>query len=243
MRAASALSERQALKLLGLKAAVDQTALKAAFRKAAKASRPDHDGGDAERFRQVIEAYKLLQRQALAERPAAPAPKPKTSAPLEITPAEAMTGLARRVQIAGGKALGLRLPAGLRAGETVRLVGQGEDGGDLTLTVTIKPDGGWRVRGDDLWVDQGVEPQLLETGGRLAIETPSGRENLRVPRGLNDPYLLRIKDKGLPARDGRPGGHLFVNLKPLTGHAADPAGDRLRRFRQTWASSGAIARG
>ena len=50
-----------ALALLGLLEGADGEALKAAFRQAVKAARPDQAGGDAERFRQVIEAYRLLQ--------------------------------------------------------------------------------------------------------------------------------------------------------------------------------------
>lgn len=239
--ATAPLSVKDALNLLGLHAPGGQAELKSAFRKAAKASRPDHDGGDAERFRRVIEAYKLLQRHALAERPASPPPRKAAHAALVITPSEAMLGLSRQVEVVAGGALGLRLPPGLRAGETVRLVGQGEDGADLLLTVSIQPEGPLRVLGDDLWVEQGVEPMLLETGGRLSVETPAGREALRIPRGLQDPWLLRIRDKGLPARDGKPRGHLFVSLKPLAARAADPAGERLRRFRQTWAAQTASA--
>ena len=39
--------------------------------------------------------------------------------------------MASAMLVSSSAVLGLRLPAGLRAGETVRLVGQGEDGGDL----------------------------------------------------------------------------------------------------------------
>ena len=60
-----------------------------------------------------------------------PPPKPPDAPVLEITPAEAALGLTRRMPLARGRSIGLRLPAGLRTGETVRLAGQGDDGADL----------------------------------------------------------------------------------------------------------------
>ena len=69
---------REALSILGLetdvRGDVDASTLKAAFRKAVKAERPDQAGGDAERFRRVIAAYRLIQahqppRPALSQGP------------------------------------------------------------------------------------------------------------------------------------------------------------------------------
>src|SRR5262245_9639359 len=50
--------------LLGVRPDDDAETLKKAFRKAAKASHPDHHGGDPEaaaRFRQISEAYEILR--------------------------------------------------------------------------------------------------------------------------------------------------------------------------------------
>ena len=51
---------REALSILGLNGEVDASTLKAAFRTAVKAARPDQGGGDAERFRRVIAALSLI---------------------------------------------------------------------------------------------------------------------------------------------------------------------------------------
>src|SRR3974377_1715146 len=50
--------------LLGVRPDDDAENLRKAYRKAAKASHPDHHGGDqdaAERFRQIVEAYDILR--------------------------------------------------------------------------------------------------------------------------------------------------------------------------------------
>ena len=68
-----AAAVREALSILGLHGATDAAALKTAFRAAVKAARPDQAGGDAERFRRVIAAYRLIQAHAPA-RPSLPRP-------------------------------------------------------------------------------------------------------------------------------------------------------------------------
>lgn len=239
---------RDACALLGLKGPVGGDALKTAFRSAAKAARPDQGGGDHEKFRRIIEAYRLLQALETARAPLTQAPRPARPAPtpapepvrptLEITPTEAMLGLVRQVEVARGRALGLRLPAGLRAGETVRLAGQAEGGGDLLLTVAIGAEGGMRVIGDDLWLDWPVEAPVLTMGGRIRVATPTGEHSVTVPRALPAPYRLRLKDKGLPAREGKAAGHLFLTLKAVAMAKTDPAGDRLDRFKRAWMRRG-----
>lgn len=237
------MTSKDACALLGLKGPVGGDALKTAFRSAAKAARPDH-GGDEDKFRRVIEAYRLLQALETARAPlsetrpsqAAPKPalKPEQRPTLEITPTEAMLGLVRQVEVARGRALGLRLPAGLRAGETVRLAGQAEDGGDLLLTVAIAAEGSMRVIGDDLWLDWPVESPVLSMGGRIRVATPTGEHSVTVPPALPAPHRLRLKDKGLPGREGKTTGHLFLTLKPVAQAKTDPAGDRLNRFKRAW---------
>ncbi|WP_282008917.1 DnaJ C-terminal domain-containing protein [Brevundimonas aveniformis] len=238
------MTSKDACILLGLNGPVGGADLTAAFRRAAKAARPDQSGGDEDRFRQVIEAYRLLQalEAARTTMPARPAsqPKPATETPcpppsvLEISPREAMLGVSRRVEITSGRTLGLRLPAGLRTGETVRLGGKADDGSDLMLTVKVRPDAGMRIIGDDLWLECQVDPSLLSHGGRFTVVSPRGEHAVTAPPALPAPYRLRLKDQGLPARAGKAQGHLFVTLKPLAATAPDPVRERLGRFKRAW---------
>ena len=236
------LNSRTACALLGLREPVGGEALTAAFRIAAKSARPDQAGGDEDQFRRVIEAYRLLQAldKARATVPifsrsqSSPPPKPPDAPVLEITPAEAALGLTRRMPLARGRSIGLRLPAGLRTGETVRLAGQGDDGADLMLTVKIRADGPLRVIGDDLWLDWEVDPAVLSHGGRLKVTSPHGEHAVTAPPALPAPYRLRLKDQGLPARGGKAQGHLFLTLKPAAQARPDPVHERLGRFKRTW---------
>ena len=58
---ASGPSLTEAFAVLGLHGPTDQAAVVRAFRLAVKSARPDLPGGDDERFRRVIAAYRLIQ--------------------------------------------------------------------------------------------------------------------------------------------------------------------------------------
>eukprot|EP01035_Chromulina_nebulosa_P006934 gene6934-9353_t len=62
-------SLNEAFAVLGLHGPAEQAAVTRAFRLAVKSARPDQPGGDAERFRRVISAYRLIQNTGAA-RPA-----------------------------------------------------------------------------------------------------------------------------------------------------------------------------
>lgn len=233
----------EAQSLLGVDATTDAEGLARAFRRAAKAARPDLPGGDAERFRRVIEAHRVLKAAGLARATLSaathgPCPAKGSPAPaeLEITPAEALSGLARRCRLPDARSLGLRLPAGLRTGETVRLKGQGPAGSDLELKVRITAQPGVKVMGDDLWIEAPCPVATLRDGGRLTVETPSGPVAVWVPPALPDPPRLRLKGQGLPARGRHPQGHLFITLVRAAEAAPPPsaAQARLNRFQQAW---------
>ena len=70
----------EALDLLGLPPAADGEALRRAFNAAVKAAHPDRPGGDHERLRLVIEAYRLLQLRPPVPNAPASAPAPTTRA-------------------------------------------------------------------------------------------------------------------------------------------------------------------
>jgi curved DNA-binding protein len=236
MRARSSFevgSTREALALLGLTAAAEGEALTAAFRAAVKAARPDQPGGDEARFRKVIAAWRMLQteggrRPALAAPEAPPPPRPVVA----ITPLEALRGGQVRVGLGGGRTLKVRVPAGLRSGEHLRLRGGGEDGGDLHLPVLIRGAGGLSALGDDLYMSWPVPPRLLEDGGRLEIETWAGARSAWIVAGQST-LRLCLKGLGLPARGARPQGRLFVTLEP-SADAPSAAEDLLVRFTRVW---------
>lgn len=223
-------SAEEAWALLGLTGPADAEALRAAFRSAVKAARPDAPGGDDERFRRIIAAWRLVRQPALlaVAAPASPAP---TSPVITISPLDAVRGGAAEVRL-NGRRLRVQVPAGLRSGEHLRLKAAGEAGADLYLPVLIRGEDGLGVIGDDLHMTWPVPPRLLEDGGRLEIETHAGTRSAWLVAG-HQPLRLRLRNLGLPARGGRAPGHLFVTLKPAED-APSAAEDLLLRFSRVW---------
>jgi len=239
MRASRPVSDpavRDALALLGLgdrDDASDANVLKSAFRTAVKAARPDQPGGDADRFRRVIAAYRLLQAQGAARLALAP-PVVRSAPPpvVALTPLQAVGGARIDLRL-GRRRLRLSVPAGLRTGEHLRLRGGGADGSDLYVRVLIRPAEGLSVMGDDLFMTAPASERVLADGGRLEVQTHAGLRSAWVTPGLQSPVRLSLRGLGLPARGARPAGRLIITLQPCedTPSAAE---DLLVRFNRVW---------
>ncbi len=216
----------RAAEQLGVEWPCEPDALRAAFRAAVKRAHPDRPGGDAAKLRAIIEAHELLRGQP----PSVASPRNTAPLILEITPVEALRGL-RRAVLCDGALREMRLPAGLRAGDRVRL-------GGALRTVTITSQDGLAVIGDHLCVSVEVEPQWLRQGGALEVTTPLGSRQLRITRQDAVRGLSRIVGAGLPARGDRMQGDLLVWLKPMAAvePAQTPAQTKLRRFAAAWAA-------
>jgi curved DNA-binding protein len=235
---ARALSEvasiAEAHALLGLDGPAEGEALKAAFRRAIKAARPDQPGGDDGQFRRIIAAWGLIKMQG-GGRLALPAPRqrPSLTTVIPLSPMQALEGGDASVSL-GRRTLNIHVPAGLRTGEHLRLRGAGVDGADLHLPVLIRPTAALRVMGDDLYMRWSVPQRLLDDGGRVEVETHAGLRSAWIIAGTMGPTTqLRLKGLGLPARGKRPQGHLFVALTPCAD-APSSAEDLLMRFTRVW---------
>ena len=224
-------STHEAYALLGLTGPVDGAALTAAFRIAIKAARPEAAGGSDARFRKTIAAWRLLQHQTAPLALEAPTVRPASPPVVAIGPLEALNGGRAEVRI-GARVLRVRVPAGLRTGEHLRLKAAGADGSDLYLPVLVRGADGLSAVGDDLYMTCPVSHRLLADGGRLEVETHAGPRSAWLVAG-HQPLRLRLKGLGLPARGSRPQGHLFVTLEP-SEEAPSAAEDLLVRFTRVW---------
>jgi curved DNA-binding protein len=225
------ISLKAARELLGVGPLASPGDIRRAFREAAKFAHPDRPGGDEGRFRLVMAAYHRLQPlSAPAQRIIQP-PAPRTPEPaiLTIDPLVALRGGSVEHSLAGGRRIRVKLPPGLRSGDTVRA-------GGAELSVVLRGCPEMLVRGDDLWISVVVSPRLLAQGGRVALETPVGRRIVWLSKKAGERKLVRLAGQGLPARGPRPQGHLFLRLAPTTGQVDSAARTLLRRFAAAWAA-------
>lgn len=224
-------SRQEAYALLGLNGGADRDSLKAAFRAAVKAARPDRPGGDETRYRRVIAAWRLLRADPPLPASTALADLPPPPPVIIVTPLQALKGGTTTVWL-GDRSLKVRITRGVRTGDPLRLKGGADDGGDLKLPVLIRGDEALNIVGDDLYMTWPVSPRVVEDGGRVEIQTHAGLRSGWLVAGQTA-LRLRLKDLGLPARRKRPQGHLFVSLIP-SADAPSATEDRLAQFTRVW---------
>ncbi len=99
--------------------------------------------------------------------------------------------------------LNVTIPAGIRAGQRIRLKGQGAQGqggaGDLYLDITFNPHTNYRVDGRDVYLDLPVSPWEAALGADVKVPTPEGVVSLKIPAGAVAGRKLRLKGRGIPA--------------------------------------------
>ena len=128
-----AVPPRSDFALLGVAAGADEAALRRAFLEAVKAARPDR-GGDPERYREIIAAYRRLQ-------PPAEHPDLDVRMELRLEPGQARDGGPRLVRLPTGRTVRVSVPAGVQTGRTLRLRRQGFSApgrwGDVYLLIVV----------------------------------------------------------------------------------------------------------
>jgi len=144
---------------------------------------------------------------------------------------EAATGTARRVQMPDGRALDVKIPAGIEDGHTVRLKGQGRAGmgggpaGDALIEVAVVAHPFLRRMGDDVIVTVPVTLKEAVLGASISVPTVKGHVRVTVPPGSGDGTRLRLRGRGIRE------GHQYVELKVAMPPVEEPA---LAAFLKEW---------
>lgn len=134
----------------------------------------------------------------------------------------------------GGRKVGIKLPAFVEDGQTIRLKGQGQPSpyggqpGDALVKVRFRPHPLYRVEGRDLHVEVPVPLADAVLGAKVAVETPSGRLAVAIPAWSSSDRKLRLKGKGLPARSGGH-GDLYAHVRIMLPEGKDAALEALMR--------------
>ena len=112
--------------------------------------------------------------------------------------------------------LNVTIPRGIRAGQHIRLAGQGAPGigqgkpGDLYLEVEFRQHARYRVVARDVYLDLPVAPWEAALGATVKAPSPSGIVELKIPADSVAGSKLRLKGRGIP---GNTPGDLYVVLQ------------------------------
>ncbi len=138
------------------------------------------------------------------------------SVAMTVSLEEAAGGAEKRVRLPTGKELNVKIPAGVGAGQQIRLKGQGETApghppGDLLITVSIAPHAFFKVDGSDLRVELPITLYEAVLGAKVRVPTLGGAVELSIPKNTSSGRTFRLKGKGLPKAGGT--GDLFVTTR------------------------------
>jgi molecular chaperone DnaJ len=131
--------------------------------------------------------------------------------------------------------LEVRVKAGTRDGQRIRLAGKGNAGahggpaGDLYIIIRVGEHPVFRRDGDDIYVAVPVSAMEAALGAKIEVPTIDGRSQLKVPPGTQSAQKLRLREKGVPsaAHEGKRGDQI-VEVKIVVPEARD------LRVRELW---------
>jgi DnaJ-class molecular chaperone len=107
-----------------------------------------------------------------------------------------------------GRAIDLRVPAGVEEGKKLRLAGQGPGGGDLFVRVKIEPHPYFRSEGKNVILDVPISVTEAILGAKVDVPTLDGTHlTVTVPAGTSSGARLRLRGKGIS------GGDQFIEIK------------------------------
>jgi len=150
---------------------------------------------------------------------------------------EAANGGTRRVVLQNGEQIDVKIPAGVKDGQVVRVKGRGGAGrggaasGDILLTVSVAADPSMTRDGNDIRMDLPISLKEAVLGGKVPVPTLTGAVALSVPPHSNTGSILRLKGKGIGAHGSTPAGDLYVRLVVTLPDKPDEA---LKSFASGW---------
>lgn len=141
---------------------------------------------------------------------------------VEISLEEAFYGLEKSVsfRMVNGKmkTFNIKIPAGIRNGEKIRLLGQGKPGehggkyGDLFIKVKIKNSKKFNLDGYDIITELLLTPWEAALGTKVEVETIDDKINVIVPQGTESGEAIVIEGKGYKKEKGER-GNLIAQVK------------------------------
>ncbi len=119
------------------------------------------------------------------------------------------------------RTLTVKIPAGVRDGQIIRLAGEGQPGlnggpsGDLLLRVRVLPHPVFRREGDDLVTEKEIDLATAVLGGQITVPTLDGEVKLKIPAGTQSGTRFRLRGRGVHRRGGSAGDQ-YVVVKVVT---------------------------
>ena len=120
----------------------------------------------------------------------------------------------------GGKNINVKIPAGTKDGQTLRLKGLGESGyngapnGDVLITINVEKHPYFEADGLNILLEVPISFKEAILGGKITVPTISGKVAVNIPPYSSSGEKLRLKGKGIKTSQAL--GDEIVTLKIVT---------------------------
>lgn len=135
------------------------------------------------------------------------------NAKISISFMTAITGGKQHIST-GQESFDIKIPAGIKSKETLRVRGKGKRAGgnvgDLLIEIEIENSNEYERKGDDLYKSFDVNLKDAWFGGKVTIATPTKEVSLKVPENTKNGQKFRLKGKGVPNRKTALTGDLYL---------------------------------
>ncbi|NPA29616.1 MAG: J domain-containing protein [Epsilonproteobacteria bacterium] len=113
-----------------------------------------------------------------------------------------------------GEHFDIRIPAGVKSGETLRIRGKGKSyqghRGDLLLKVEVAPSPEYTREGDNLYKTIEIPLKTAMFGGKVKVPTLEKEITLKVPKNTKNGQKFRVKGLGVMNRKTKTKGDLYL---------------------------------
>lgn len=148
----------------------------------------------------------------------------------------AIRGGNKKITFRDGHSIMLKIPAGVKTGQIIRIREQGEINingkrRDAMIRVQIKHHRYLVSSGDNILLHLPISLTEAVHGGIATIPTVDGQAQLKIPKGANSGQVLRLKGKGINRKNSKKAGDQLVHLHVHLPNAED---SELQKFTSRW---------
>lgn len=150
------------------------------------------------------------------------------------------TTLDLEISVARGKRerVNVKVPAGIRDGQRIRLAGKGahasgrKPAGDLYIVCRVGEHPYFRRENDDIYLDVPVTFGEAGLGAKIDLPTLDGIRTVTIPPGTTTGARLRLAGLGVTRKDGSRGDHYAILKIVAPPKLTDEQRQLLERFAQ-----------
>lgn len=112
------------------------------------------------------------------------------------------------------KTFDIKIPAGIKNNETLRIKNKGRKSqnrtGDLLLKVIIAPSNEYEIKEDCLYKNIDIPLKMAIFGGKIKVKTPYKEVSLTIPTNTKNNQKFRLKEHGIKDRKTSKIGDLYL---------------------------------